>query len=496
MQVERLPEGVCQRLGELIADHTGLHFPPERHPDLQRGMVSAAAEFGFPDSYHCANWLLSTPLTRQQLNILASHLTIGETYFFRERKFFEVLAEHILPDLLQRRRGHRQYLRLWSAACCTGEETYSLAILIDQLLGQSPDWQVTILGTDINERFLRKATEGVYGEWSFRDAPPGLKERYFTRTPEGRFAIRPQIKSRVRFTHMNLAGPSLETGTWAMDLILCRNVLMYFTPAQAQQLVEKLHNSLSDGGWLAVAPSECSQTLFSRFATVTFPNILVYRKQLIEEPGREAPAEVVETPPLESHFAQQPKPRAAPASPPHPHEAATTLYGEGRYTEATDVLLGWISQSPPAPPPATAPYTWNPGLLALLTRALANQGRHAEALTWSEHWIEADKVDPAAHYLQAVILQETGAHEAARRCLQRALYLQPDFVLAHVALAHLALADPARVESRQVQATRHLQNAAYALRACAPDETVPESGGLTARGLLEVITEAIRNGEP
>jgi chemotaxis protein methyltransferase CheR len=495
VQVERLPDGVCQRLGELIADHTGLHFPPERHPDLQRGLVSAAAEFGFPDSYQCANWLLSTPLTRQQLNVLASHLTIGETYFFRERKFFEMLAEHILPELLQRRRGHRQSLRLWSAACCTGEEAYSLAILIDQLLGQSPDWQVTILGTDINERFLRKATEGVYGEWSFRDAPPGLKERYFTRTPEGRFAIRPQIKRRVRFTHMNLAGPALETDAWAMDLILCRNVLMYFTPPQAQQLVDKLHHALTDGGWLAVAPSECSQTLFSRFALVTFPNILIYRKQLIEEARPQAPPPVVEAPPRQNHFSRQPTPRAAPVPTPHSYEVATGLYGEGRYTEATDILLGWLRQSPPTPP-ATAPSTWNPGLLALLTRSLANQGRHAEALTWSEHWVEADKVDPAAHYLQAIIQQETGAHEAARRSLQRVLYLKPDFVLAHVALAHLSLADPARVESRQVQATRHLQNAAYALRACAPDEPVPESGGLTARGLLEVITEAIRNDEP
>jgi chemotaxis protein methyltransferase CheR len=148
-------------------------------------MVTAAAEFGFTDSSRCADWLLSRPVTRQQLNLLASHLTIGETYFLRERKFFGVLADRILPDLLHRRRGHRQYLRLWSAACCTGEESYSLAILVDQLLGQAPDWQVTILGTDINERFLQKATQGVYGEWSFRDAPAGFKERYFTRTADG-----------------------------------------------------------------------------------------------------------------------------------------------------------------------------------------------------------------------------------------------------------------------------------------------------------------------
>ena len=475
-----MPDGICQRVGEFIAEHTGLHFPPERHPDLQRAMAAAAVEFGFPDSAHCAHWLLSTPLTRQQLNALASHLTVGETYFFRERRVFDALAGRILPELLYHRRGREQRLRLWSAACCTGEEPYSLAILVDQLLGDSSDWQVTILATDINERFLQRAAAGVYGEWSFRDSPADLKERYFTRSPQGRFVIDPRIKRRVKFMHMNLARdavPSVKTDTFAMDVILCRNLLMYFTPPQAQQLVEKLHGALTDGGWLAVAPSECSQTLFSRFVTVAFPDTLIYRKQRVEDVRQEDP-------PLDI----RPEPSSEQVATPHPHQVATLLYGEGRHTEAADILLGWLDRSPPAPAPTISPAAWHPGLLSLLTRALANQGRLAEALAWSEHWITADKLDPAAHYLRAIVLQETGELEAARRCLDRAVYLQPGFALAHFALANLA-----RSDSRQVDADKHLQNAAYALRACTPDEALPESDGLTARRLLEIITEAIGN---
>jgi chemotaxis protein methyltransferase CheR len=443
---------------------------------VQRAMVAAAAEFGFPDSSRCAHWLLSTPLTRPQLNALATHLTIGETYFFRERKVFDALAGRILPELLYHRRGREQRLRLWSAACCTGEEPYSLAILVDQLLGDSRDWQVTILATDINERFLQRAAAGVYGEWSFRDSPADLKERYFTRSPEGRFVIDPEIKRRVKFMHMNLARdpvPPVKTDTFAMDVILCRNLLMYFTPPQAQQLVERFHSALTDGGWLAVAPSECSQTLFSRFVTVAFPDTLIYRKQHAEDVRQEnSPLDILSD-------------RAAT---PHPHEVATTLYGEGRHTEAADILLGWLSRSPPTPAPVTPPAAWHPGLLSLLTRALANQGRLTEALAWSEHWIAADKLDPAAHYLRAIVLQETGELEAARRCLGRAVYLQPDFALAHFALANLS-----RSDSRQAEAHKHFRNAAYALRACTPDETLPESDGLTARRLLEIITEAIGN---
>ncbi len=156
MRVDGVPDSLLPRLSEFIAEQTGLHFPPERRPDLQRGLTAAAAEFGFANSVSCADWLLSTPLTRPQLHTLASHLTVGETYFFRERKTFDALANHILPELIGRRRGREQRLRLWSTACSTGEEPYSLAILVQQLLHDWRDWRVTILATDINENSLRK----------------------------------------------------------------------------------------------------------------------------------------------------------------------------------------------------------------------------------------------------------------------------------------------------------------------------------------------------
>jgi len=111
----------------------GLHFPRARWPDLQRGLAGAAREFGFDDVTACTDWLLSAPLTKAQLEVLASHLTIGETYFFRDRQTLAALAEQILPDLIRARRGREQRLRIWSAACCSGEEPYTLAILLHQL---------------------------------------------------------------------------------------------------------------------------------------------------------------------------------------------------------------------------------------------------------------------------------------------------------------------------------------------------------------------------
>jgi chemotaxis protein methyltransferase CheR len=463
MQTDGVPDALWGRLSEFIAENTGLHFPPERHLDLQRGFTAAAAEFGFADSARCADWLLSASLTRPQLHTLASHLTVGETYFFRERKTFDALAQRILPELVRRRRGREQRLRLWSAACCTGEEPYSLAILVQQLLPDWRDWHVTILATDINPRFLQKAAAGVYGEWSFRESPSWFKERYFTRTRDGRFAVEPHIRNCVSFAPLNLAQdcfPSLATDTNAMDVIFCRNVLMYFTPAHARKVVENLRDALTDDGWLAVSPTECSQALFSRFVAVNFPDTILYRKCSAEERSSTwTPAPSGTTPECQAWALDAPQ-----LSTPVVASAAQT-------PRASSHTLSAPSQT-----------EQEPQAFSQLARTLANQGKLAEALAWSERWIGADKIDPAAHYLRAMVLQETGEREAARRSLDRAVYLQPDFALAHFALGNLA-----RAELRTSAANKHFANALHVLRGCPPDQLLPESEGLTAGRLTEII---------
>lgn len=468
MQIDVVPDSLWRRVGEFIAQHTGLDFPGGRRSDLQRGLAAAAAEFGLADAAGCAEWLLSASATRQQLHIVASHLTIGETYFFREKKTFEALAEHVLPELIRRRRGRGQRLRLWSAACATGEEPYSLAILVRQLLPDWQDWTVTILATDINERFLQKAAAGIYGEWSFRESAAGFKERYFTATANGRFAIAPEIKECVSFAHLNLAQDRLLLPTGeaqGMDIIFCRNVLIYFTAAHARKLAEHMHRALAEGGWLAVSPSECSQSLFSSFAAVNFTGAILYRKC---KAGERAP-------PMAERVATFDAVRPLTSYAPHPDTASA-----GVQPSAAPVA----QPSPVAQPPPLIPEPADkPEAISLLTRALANQGQLADALASSEQWIASDKMDSAAHYVHAMILQEMGERQAARDSLNRAVYLQPDFALAHFALGNLA-----RAEARSAQAKKHFTNALQLLRGCAPDARLPESDGMSAGRLVEIIT--------
>jgi chemotaxis protein methyltransferase CheR len=458
------------RVSDYIARAMGLHFPGERLQDLKRGLAGAAAEFGFDDAAACADWMLTASLSPADLHVLAGHLTIGETYFFRDEKLFDALARTVLPGLLRAREGKERRLRLWSAGCCTGEEAYSLAILLHQLIPDLARWRVSILATDINIRFLRKAAAGVYGEWSFRSAPAGFKERWFQRTADGQYALAPEVKRLVTFAPSNLvedAFPALATDTNAMDLILCRNVLMYFTPAQASKVVGKLHRALVGDGWLAVSPSEASRELFPQFAIRNFPGVILFTKDVTDS-GRLA----LDTP--------------APWMPPQPSVEPAAL----ELPTAEPTLDTTAAMPTLVPPPAPSDSQALRELL-LEARALANEGRLTEALAACDRWIAADKIDAAGHYLRALVLLELGDADAANGSLQRTLYLNPNLVAAHFTLGNVA-----RGRGLDAQADRHFRNALHLLARHRPDDPVPESDGLTAGRFGEIIRELIAVEQP
>jgi chemotaxis protein methyltransferase CheR len=471
-----LSDALLSQLSDFVEAQLGLHFPKGRWRDLERGIAVASRESGYAQAEAYIRWLLCAPLTRTQIEGLASHLTVGETYFFREQRSLDILEQQILPELLHARARTERHIRIWSAGCCTGEEPYSIAMLLDRLIPDPEKWNLTILATDINPQFLRKAAHGVYGAWSFRDTPGWLKERYFTKRPDGRFEIQPRIRRMVTFSYLNLAEdayPSLVNGTNAMDVILCRNVLMYFAQARARKVVDKLRRSLVDGGWLITSPAETSTVLFSAFTAVEFPGAFLYRR--IAAGGPRTTAVRHQSPWYVGEAAAAHAP--APADSPQSAAFSATLSafapevlreaGAGQATGAEDA-------DSRAHEERDAPRR--------KARACADQGRLAEALEWCEQAIAADKLNPAHYYLLATIEQERGQSETAERSLGRALYLEPDFALAHFALGNLCLSG-----GRQREARRHFGNALTLLRACPADALLPESDGLSAGRLVEII---------
>lgn len=471
-----LPDSLLSRLSNFLESQLGLHFPRERWRDLERGIAAASSESGFAEAEAYIRWLLAAPLTRIQIEALASHLTVGETYFFREKRSLDILEQQILPELLRARDQTEKHLRIWSAGCCSGEEPYTIAMLLDRLIPDFERWNLTILATDINPRFLRKAARGIYGAWSFRDTPGWIKERYFTARRDGRFEIQPRIRRMVRFSYLNLAEdayPSLMNGTNAMDAILCRNVLMYFAQARAREVVDKLHRSLVDGGWLITSPTETSNVQFSAFTAVEFPGAFLYRRMTAGGPRTAAVRHPVPWYGGEATAAHAP----APAAPPEP----------AAFRVARSAFVPQVSQQAGAEQATETKDAESRGREERDTpwckaRACADEGRLAEAIEWCEQAIAADKLNAAHYFLLAAICQEQGQSERAERSLRRALYLEPDFALAHFALGNLCLSG-----GRQREARRHFGNALTLLRACPADTLLPESDGLSAGRLAEII---------
>jgi chemotaxis protein methyltransferase CheR len=160
-----ISDSTLLQLSEFVASHLGLDFPRDRWPDLQRAVGGAAQECGFRqhelDRY--IQGLLLPALTQKQLEVLASHLTVGETYFFREKRSLEILEERAMPELIRARVGLGAPIRIWSAGCATGEETYSVVIVLSRLMAGLTNWNVEILATDLNTKSLQKASEETYG---------------------------------------------------------------------------------------------------------------------------------------------------------------------------------------------------------------------------------------------------------------------------------------------------------------------------------------------
>jgi chemotaxis protein methyltransferase CheR len=279
-----IPDHLISRLSEFVNSKTGLYFPETRWRNLKRGISAAARDFsreyGIDDDPSvCIRWLLSSPPTKEQMDILTAHLTIGETYFFREESLFQVLEDIILPQFIRSRREKGKTIRLWSAGCCTGEEPYSLSILIDLMIPKWEEWEITILATDINARFLQKAEKGVYTNWSFRNTPEWIKKRYFKTGDKNCLEILPRLKKMIRFEQFSLAEETCFDHAQSMDMILCRNVLMYFMPELRSRVIARFSASLSEGGWLIVSPGETAFVQHSDLSFVRFPEVILYQKK-------------------------------------------------------------------------------------------------------------------------------------------------------------------------------------------------------------------------
>ena len=386
-----------QALEGLVAAKTGLKIDKLRADELDRiigGVLEASGLKTIPQLCHA---LMECQTIDPLWRLLIDRITIGETYFFRDAAQCNALKNFVLPELIAKKRESFHHLSIWSAGCATGEEPYTLAIMLRELIPDIEDWTFTILGTDINLSGLETARRGIYKARSFRmETRPDVQGRWF-RTRGQNYELDPDVRGMVEFAPLNLVSddyPSFETWTMNLDLIICRNVTIYFEAETTQRIIKRFQGALNEDGWLVVGHAEPMASVYEGFTPHNFPNAVLYQKHT-ERPM------VATLPPMQ---------RA-----PLPVELPATLA---------------------APAAARMP---NRKQVDALKEARAAAGR--EDWNTLQQWLvsaeHANPMNAEVHYLRGLMLMHTQRYDGAMQALRRAIYCDPSFALAHYALGDL-----------------------------------------------------------
>jgi chemotaxis protein methyltransferase CheR len=245
---DQLP-AIAARIDRLL----GLHFPGNRTADLKNAFAHAAGAFGYENLDAFASWFLTHTFSSQDLAAFAAHFTIGETYFFRETETLHLLENRILPELLKACERAARPLRIWSAGCSTGEEAYTLAILLNRIVPDPANRKIEILGTDINPHSLDIARKACYSAWAFRGLDPLVRQASFQEIRPGHYQLVDTPRKRVRFALHNLISGS---SPGEFDLILCRNVFLYFAAHSVKHTLQLFERSLTAEGWFVTSTTE------------------------------------------------------------------------------------------------------------------------------------------------------------------------------------------------------------------------------------------------
>ena len=494
-----LPE-VCFAEAELtglksyLLERSGLHFSQHNHRILERGLMRRIQALRMASLPAYLNFLTATPDNYDELNKLLGLLTVGETSFFRYRSHREALLNYVFPRLVEQNKAHGK-LRIWSAGCSTGEEPYSLAIMLLENFPEVIDWDIQILATDINKRALRQAREGVYGERSLRMMEGALRERYF-RKLDNHFLLSAHVKRMVRFDYLNLQTdnfPAEHNASRDIDLLLCRNVLIYFELETIRRIVEKFSQALKPQGYLFMGHSETMQNVSDQFQRHHQHNAFFYQPKepaAAAKPGTAgapskstAPAaaaghvpartqgvsSVAAVVPLKTAPAQVKKP--AQFDPELLYRDAMTAFEHEKFAESAKLFEQLLEQQPANPKGLIGK-----GLL------LANQGQYSDARICCARAIKENDLLPEAYLLRGLILDMEGFLERALVEYQKVLWLDPAFAMAHYlsAKAHGRLADAEKK-------LRALRNTVRAVQQMTDQSDIPFSGGLSRGVFLEIV---------
>ncbi len=475
METLALDQAEYARFRDFILDRTGLCFADKRRSDLERGLHEGLRDSGLPSLNQYLNTLMAGGSSKL-LDRLVSFLTVGETYFNRDASQFNLLRQEILPKLIESRIATTRTLRIWSAGCSTGEEPYSLAILLRELIPYIETWDVTILATDINLESLRLAREGRYGQWSFRNMPSEWLDKYFFVSNTSAYHLSDTIKDQVTLEHVNLKEsvyPSFSNQTVDLDLIVCRNVMIYFDDQTTADVMTKFHSCIGDGGWLLVGASDPIPPK-QLFRARNLSSAFVYQKQ---QQGFEARkrsrtnAKVVARPRAKAIEKKKlPKKKVRPSINELLSEAEAMLeLGQQNMAAAKASRILEVE-------PNSAPT------LLLMGRIELARNDLGQAVKYLDQAIAIDKLNAHAYYLRSAIHQSAGDDAGAIKALKNTIFLDSAFITAHFTLACLY-----KQRGQDRLANKGWENVLRLMSDRDKDEIVPDANGVTFGKLEEIV---------
>jgi chemotaxis protein methyltransferase CheR len=264
-------------LAAFIYEHAGLYFDETSRFLLESRLQNRLKEHHFDSFFKYYHYLLYHQDRIFELNAMVDIVTTNETYFYREKNQLDAFAEEILPELALRN-ARKKRIRIWSAGCSTGEEPYTLAILCSESGLFGGGWEVDIIGTDISQRVLQTARKAVFSQSSFRATEDIPINRYFNRTEDGKYALDDSIRKMVHFGHLNLMDDKMMGLIRECDIIMCRNVIIYFDKNAKAKAVNSFFRKLVPGGYLLLGHSESLMNITTVFKLKHLTKVMVYQK--------------------------------------------------------------------------------------------------------------------------------------------------------------------------------------------------------------------------
>lgn len=423
---------------ELLTARTGLRISEQADGPLAAHIKERAAQLSLNSTVDYYRLIAAgSKEGSDEIKGLVKLLAIGESYFFRDKGQFRLLRDVLIPDLIKKRSALRE-LRIWSAGCSTGEEAYSLAMLLDEIMRDNGGWRISIIGTDIREDLLEKARAGVYGNWSFRQVDGSVKARYF-KEKNGSLALDPRIKGTVSFFSLDLLEddlPDNAKGLYNLDLILCRNVFIYYDSQAVIKMVSRMTNILNYGGYLMTAHGELFSMPLRSLKLRAFTESLIYEKIAPEDPAAAVirPADErkdsapVKRPAGHAKIITAPIPgaQAQAKEAAYRTEEIRSIFSNGLYSRVIDMAVSSLKSNPD-----------DFHLLYLSGAAYANTGDTKKAKEWLLAASKADPLAPEPYYLLALIAVQEGDYLKAKEVLNKILYLKSGFVAAYIELASI-----------------------------------------------------------